>query len=128
MKEQVFYYCKHCGNLATKLNDSGVDMVCCGEEMQVLTANTRDGAREKHIPEVEVNKDMVKVQVGSVLHPMVPEHYIEWVVLQTNKGFQVHYLQPGEEPKAEFKLVSGEKVLAVYEYCNLHGLYKKDLA
>lgn len=126
MKEQKFYRCEHCGNMVSMMHESGAKIVCCGEEMKLLEPNTRDGAYEKHIPEVEVKGDLVKVQIGSVIHPMTEAHYIEWVYLLTEKGGQVHYFQPGEEPKCSFKLVD-DKAITVYEYCNLHGLYKKDL-
>jgi len=90
-----------------------------GEE---LSANTSDGAFEKHVPVIEVNGDVVTVRVGSVEHPSLPAHYIGWILLETEQGFQIHYLKPGMKPEATFKLT--EKVLAAYEYCNLHGLWK----
>ena len=92
--------------------------------MQELVPGTTDAAVEKHLPVYETNDSTVTVTVGSVSHPMMPEHFINWVCLQTNKGFQLKYLNPGEEPKAVFALSDGEKVEAVYEYCNLHGLWK----
>lgn len=90
-----------------------------GEE---LTANTSDGALEKHVPVIEVSGDVVTVRVGSVEHPSLPAHYIGWILLETEQGFQIHYLKPGMKPEATFKVT--EKVLAAYEYCNLHGLWK----
>ncbi len=90
-----------------------------GEE---LTANTVDAAFEKHVPVIEQNEDTVTVKVGSVEHPSIPEHYIEWILLETEMGFQIHYLKPGMKPEAAFKV--NEKVVAAYEYCNLHGLWK----
>lgn len=89
-----------------------------------LTANTTDGAYEKHIPVIEQNGDTVTVKVGSVEHPMLPAHYIEWILLETEQGFQIHYLKPGMKPEATFKV--NEAVVAAYEYCNLHGLWKAE--
>ena len=122
--ELKFFRCNHCGNIIVKIKDSSVPVVCCGENMQELVPGTTDAAVEKHLPVYEVNGSSVSVTVGSVSHPMMPEHFINWVCLQTNKGFQLKYLNPGEEPKAVFALADGEKVEAVYEYCNLHGLWK----
>ena len=122
--ELKFFRCNHCGNIIVKIKDSSVPVVCCGENMQELVPGTTDAAVEKHLPVYEVNGSSVSVTVGSVLHPMLPEHSINWICLQTNKCFQLKYLNPGEEPKAVFALADGEKVEAVYEYCNLHGLWK----
>lgn len=122
--ELKFFRCNHCGNIIVKIKDSTVPVVCCGEQMQELIPGTTDAAVEKHIPVYEVNGFAVSVTVGSTAHPMLPEHFITWICLQTNKGFQLKYLNPGEEPKASFMLGDGEKVEAIYEYCNLHGLWK----
>ena len=92
-----------------------------GEE---LTANTTDGAYEKHVPVIEQNGDSVTVRVGSVDHPMLDVHYIEWILLETAQGFQIHYLKPGMKPEAVFRV--NEPVVAAYEYCNLHGLWKAE--
>lgn len=94
--------------------------------MQELTANTTDGAKEKHVPQVAVDGDILTAQVGSVTHPMVDKHFIQFIYLKTDKGGQFTDLKPGEEPKATFAL-NGAKPEAVYEYCNLHGLWKVDL-
>lgn len=123
--EAKFLICKHCGNIVEVVKESGVAIVCCGEKMSLMVANTSDGAMEKHVPEVEVNGDKVSVTVGSVEHPMLDNHYIQWIYLKTNKGVQKKYLSPGEEPKAEFILAEGEAPVEVYEYCNLHGLWKR---
>ncbi len=122
-----FFHCKQCGKILTLLADSGTPTVCCGEEMRELTANTSDGATEKHVPAVKVVGNNVEAVVGSVPHPMLPEHYIQWIYLHTKKGGQFKYLQPGEEPKASYEL-SDDELIAVYEYCNLHGLWKYELA
>jgi len=125
--EEKFYICKHCGNLIRKVKDAGVPVICCGEEMQELVANTTDAATEKHVPEVSIEGDKVSVQIGSVKHPMLEEHHIEWIYVKTNKGAQMRCLEVGKDPEASFVLAEGEKVLEVYEYCNLHGLWKKEV-
>ena len=121
-----FYKCAHCGNVAVKLFDQGAPLSCCGEEMALLRAGETDGAAEKHVPVVTVG-ETIHVEVGSVLHPMMEAHFITMIVLETSNGFQVKYLQPGEEPKADFAVAPGEEPVAVYEYCNLHGLWKADV-
>lgn len=121
-----FRICRHCGNLVGMINDSGVTMICCGEPMEELTANTTEAAHEKHLPEVTVEGDTVSVKVGSVDHPMIPEHYIEWIYLQTEHGGQRKALNPGDAPAAVF-CVAEDKTVAVFAYCNLHGLWKTDL-
>lgn len=121
-KELKFYICRHCGNIIVKVQDSGVPVVCCGSKMEELVANTTDGAHEKHVPVVIVEDHKVIVKVGSVAHPMIPEHYIQWIVVETEKGFQIHYLDPSDQPEAVFYVE--EPIVAVYEYCNLHGLWK----
>jgi superoxide reductase len=120
-----FYKCNICGNVATKLDDSGVPLVCCGEVMNTMVANTTDGAGEKHVPVVSIDKDIVTVKVGEVTHPMEDKHYIPFIVVETEKGFLTSFLKPGNEPMATFK--TSDKVVRVYEYCNLHGLWKVDL-
>lgn len=119
-----FYKCGHCGNIITKLTDKGVPVMCCGEAMTEMKAGTTDAAVEKHVPVYTVKGNTVEVVVGSVEHPMVEEHWIEWVVLETKNGYQVQHLNPGQEPKANFAICEGDEVTAVYEYCNLHGLWK----
>ncbi len=125
--EIKFYVCRHCGNIVVYLKKGPAPVMCCGQKMEELTANTVEAAVEKHVPEVALENNLVKVVVGSVLHPMTEAHLIEWVVLQTNKGFQKKDLKAGEEPSCEFALSEGEKAECVYAYCNLHGLWKKDL-
>ena len=119
-----FYRCDHCGNIVTFLHAAGVPVMCCGQKMTALLPGTTDASLEKHVPAVEIKGGKVYVQVGSVEHPMLPEHYIQWIALETNLGSQIRYLQPGQAPKAEFVLADGEEMVAVYEYCNLHGLWK----
>ena len=122
-----FYICKHCKNLVTLLHESGVPMVCCGEKMTELVPGKSDGAFEKHVPAVSVDGNAVTVKVGEVEHPMLENHYIQWIVLETKRGAQIHYLKPGEKPEAAFMLAEGDEAIAAYEYCNLHGLWKKEL-
>ena len=98
--------------------------MCCGKPMKEIVPGTSDGAVEKHVPVVEVIGDVVKVKVGAVAHPMLPEHYIEWVSLQTKFGNQRKALEPGQAPEVCFRLCEGDEVEAVYAYCNLHSLFK----
>jgi len=121
-----FFICKHCGNIAGKLKDSGVPLVCCGENMHELIPGEVEAATEKHIPKVTVQGSKVTAEVGEVPHPMAEEHFIEWIYMETENGGQRKILKPGDEPKAVFAL-EDDKAVAVYAYCNLHGLWKKDL-
>lgn len=123
LKEQKIFICNTCGNIVGMVFDSGVNMVCCGEEMEELVPNTVEASVEKHLPVVEIEGNLVKVNVGSADHPMIPEHYIEWIYIQTEKGGQRKNLSPGEAPNAVFAL-ENDKVVAAYAYCNLHGLWK----
>ncbi len=118
----MFRICRHCGNLVGVIHDSGVPMICCGQPMDLLEANTTDASTEKHVPQVQLDGDTLTVTVGSVAHPMEPEHLIQWIYVKTQKGGMRKALQPGEEPKAVF-CVKDDKALEVYAYCNLHGLW-----
>ena len=118
-----FFVCKHCGNMIGLLHDAGVPMICCGEKMVELVPNTTDAAQEKHVPVATVEGNKVVVNVGSVDHPMLDEHWIQWVYLETDKGGHRKVLNPGEKPNVVFALTEDEKPIAVYEYCNLHGLW-----
>ncbi len=122
--EMKFYVCKICGNIISYVKRSGVKVICCGQEMEEITPNTVDASLEKHVPVVNVTNGKVIVRIGGAEHPMVPEHYIEWVALQTSKGNQRKELHPGQKPEVEFCLMPGDKVENVYAYCNLHGLWK----
>ena len=119
-----FYVCNHCGNIVQFVKNKGVPVVCCGEKMSELIPGTSDGAAEKHVPAVKVEGSKVTVTVGSVEHPMQDAHYIEWVILETEKGYQKVDLKPDQAPVAEFIVPEGDKPVAAYEYCNLHGLWK----
>ena len=118
-----FFRCKHCGKIIAIVNDRKVPTICCGEAMEELIPNTSDGAQEKHVPVVEINGNVCTVKVGEVTHPSFDAHYIEWIAIETNFGNQRKVLKPGDEPKAEFALLEGEKVLRAVEFCNLHGLF-----
>lgn len=120
-----FYKCLNCKNMVTFVHDSKVPVVCCGEKMTELVPNTVDASKEKHVPEVLLNGNLVSVTIGSVEHPMTVEHYIEWICLETKNGYQIKYLNPTEKPTAQFALIEGDEVVSVYEYCNLHGLWQK---
>lgn len=122
-----FFKCEHCGNIAVKLVDAGVPMMCCGEKMTELSAGAVDAAVEKHVPVVSVDGATVTVKVGEVTHPMLAEHYIQFVVLETSAGFQVAQLVPETAPEAVFTLPEGVTALRAYEYCNLHGLWVKEI-
>ena len=122
--EQKFYICEHCGNIVAMVRNTGVPVMCCGQKMTEIVPGTTVAAVEKHVPVYQVEGNLVKVRVGSVEHPMLPEHYIEWVSLQTKQGNQRKALHPGDKPEVCFALCEGDQVEAVYAYCNLHSLWK----
>lgn len=126
MCEIRFFVCEHCGNIVGMIHNAGVPMICCGAKMVELTPNTVEASAEKHLPVVSVEADKVFVKIGSVPHPMLPEHHIEWVYLQTDRGGQRKCLKVGSEPEVTFALFD-EKPVAVFAYCNLHGLWKTDI-
>lgn len=119
-----FYYCKHCGNLIGLVLNKGVPLVCCGEDMTELVPNTVEASKEKHVPVVKINGNVVTVLVGSVPHPMEEAHHIDFIYIETKNGGQRKGLNT--DPKAEFVLIDDE-VIAAYAYCNLHGLWKTDI-
>ena len=119
-----FYKCNHCGQIIVKVKDVNVPVICCGEAMEEIIPGSVDASLEKHVPVYEVRGNIVNVTVGSTLHPMTEPHYIEWILLQTKNGNQIVTLKPTDEPKASFALVDNDEVVAVYAYCNLHGLWK----
>lgn len=121
-----FYECKKCGKIIAMVKPSACPVLCCGEEMTEMVPNTVDAAKEKHVPVIEQNGNLVTVTVGSTIHPMLDKHYIQWVSLETKQGNQRKELKPGQEPKVTFALVPGDEVVAAYEYCNLHGLWKAE--
>jgi superoxide reductase len=121
-----FFRCNHCGNIAEIVNDGGVTPSCCGEAMQLLAANTTDAATEKHVPVIEKSGDTIKVSVGSVAHPMLDEHYIQWVAIAQGDKVLRQALKPGAEPVATFKVEDAAAPVTAYEYCNLHGLWRAE--
>ena len=125
MTAPKFFICKKCGNLVGMLVDSKMPLSCCGEAMQELVPNTVDAAKEKHVPEVCIDGHMVHVHIGSTAHPMMPEHYIEWVCLETEHVIQYAHLDPGDYPMAKFSICDGDEVRAVYAFCNQHDLWRK---
>ena len=123
-QEKKFYVCKLCGNIVGLIHAGGGVLSCCGQPMQELIANTTDAAQEKHVPVIEQNGAEVLVKIGSTAHPMLAEHFIEWVYLRTEKGGQRKNLFAGDAPAAHFTITADDKVLEAYAYCNLHGLWK----
>ena len=120
-----FYKCRHCGNVIEKIVDSKVPVVCCGEKMEELVPNTVEASVEKHLPVVtRIDDCTIKVEVGSAAHPMLPEHHIAFIYVETeNGGIRVNL---SDKPEAVICTCSS-KPIAVYEYCNLHGLWKTTL-
>jgi superoxide reductase len=121
-----FYICEKCGNIVGLIHNAGVPLMCCGQKMTLIEPGTVEASHEKHIPVVTVDGNTVKVDIGSVAHPMTEEHLITWVYLQTEKGGQRKNLSAGEAPTVTFALTD-DKPVAVYAYCNLHGLWKADV-
>ena len=126
MSNVKFYICEHCGNIIEKVHDKKVPVVCCGEKMKLLEPGTVEASHEKHIPVVSVDGNSVKVEIGSVAHPMIEEHSILWVCLETSCGVYRKYLEVGKAPAAHFTLSDGENPVAAFAYCNLHGLWKTE--
>ena len=126
MCDNKFYICEHCGNIVGMIHNSGVPMMCCGQKMTKLEAGVVEASHEKHIPVVTVEGNTVRVNVGSVTHPMSEEHHIAWVYLQTNRGGQRKCLDVTGAPEVTFALAD-ETPVAVYAYCNLHGLWKAEI-
>ncbi|MCL1885563.1 MAG: desulfoferrodoxin [Dehalococcoidia bacterium] len=118
-----FFVCKHCGNIALLVNDSGAPLVCCGEHMAEMQPNTTEASVEKHLPVVSLSESTISVKIGSVAHPMDSEHHIAFLYVETEFGGQRKYLKVGEEPSVEF-CFTNDKPIAVYAYCNKHGLWK----
>ncbi|MFH1214084.1 MAG: desulfoferrodoxin [Candidatus Neomarinimicrobiota bacterium] len=125
-KRSQIYKCEICGNIVEVQHEGAGQLVCCGQPMKLMEENTSDGAKEKHVPVIEKLADSYKVSVGSVLHPMLENHFIEWIELIADGQVFRQYLKPGDTPVAVFK-VNAAKVTA-REYCNIHGLWKGTLA
>ena len=123
----TIYKCKNCGQLVEVVHAGTGELVCCGVPMEKQMAGTSDGAAEKHVPVIEKIEGGYLVKVGSVPHPMVEAHYIQWICLGTKNGGQFHFFVPGDTPEAVFEITEGDAPVAAYEYCNLHGLWKADI-
>ena len=123
--QQKYFICQHCGNIVTLIRDCGVPVYCCGKAMQEIRSCATDAAQEKHVPVYQVHGNQVTVTVGKAEHPMTPEHYIEWVCLETEHGIQYAHLDPDDKPKAKFSICDGDEVQAVYAFCNQHDLWRK---
>ena len=121
-----FYRCAICGKIVAMVKETSIPTICCGQEMTQLIPGTTDGAAEKHVPVVTRKGNIVEVKVGSVEHPMTKEHYIQWICLQTKQGNQRKRLTPNDKPEAKFMIFDDDEIEAVYEYCNLHSLWKSE--
>jgi len=126
MKKLKIFKCAHCGNVVAKLVDKNVPVFCCGEKMEELVANTIEASVEKHLPIINIKKDIVNIKVGSVEHPMETSHFINFIAIETETGYTVISLSPNDKPEATV-YVGTNKPIAVYEYCNLHGLWKAEI-
>jgi len=124
--KQKFFICKHCGNMVGLIDNKSVPLICCGEKMTELVPNTVEASTEKHLPAISVSGDSISVEIGSVPHPMETDHHIMFVYVETDRGGQRKRLNVGEKPKLEFHF-SQDKPIAVYAYCNLHGLWKTEV-
>ena len=122
-----FFKCKLCGQTIAVIEKTACNVKCCGQDMEEIVPNTVDAAKEKHVPAVTVEGNIVKVAIGSTEHPMTEAHLIEWVCLQTEQGMQRKTLTASDKPYVEFALTPDEKPIAAYAYCNLHGLWKADI-
>ena len=126
MKELKLLYCTHCKKIVEVVNDNKVPVICCGEPMKEIVPNSTEAAVEKHLPVISEENGVVNVTVSTVTHPMTAEHYITNIWLETNKAVYKKVLSPDLAPEAQFILAEGEKAVAAYEYCNLHGLWKAE--
>lgn len=126
--DMKFYHCEICEKVIAVISEDGIPTECCGQDMILLEPKRADSSTEKHVPVFSVEGTTVKVHVGSTLHPMTEEHGIRWIGLSTDRGFQFKELHPGDAPEACFCICGNERVLTVYSYCNLHGLWCNDTA
>ncbi len=121
-----FLKCKKCGVIVGVIREPADGTPFCGGDLEELVPNTVDAAAEKHVPVIAIEGQAVTVTIGEVDHPMIPEHFIEWIALETEQGMQRKSLEPGDAPVRSFSLAEGDKAVAAYAYCNLHGLWKAD--
>ncbi len=123
--EIKYYICDTCKKIVAIVKDAPVPTMCCGKPMREIIPGTTDAAVEKHVPVVKQEGRSVEVSIGEVTHPMLEEHFIEWISIETKEGYQIKKLTPASEPKAVFVLSETDELAAAYEYCNIHGLWKK---
>jgi len=123
-KRLEIYKCEACGNIVEVVNGGEGELVCCGDPMKLMTENTVDAAKEKHVPVIEKVDSGIRVKVGDVAHPMEEKHYIQWIELIADGKAYRQFLNPGEQPEAVFAVEASQ--LTAREYCNLHGLWKAD--
>ncbi len=123
-EQKQVYKCEVCGNIVEVLHGGAGELVCCGEPMKLQKEKSEDEGNEKHVPVIEKTENGVKVKVGSVLHPMEEEHYIEWIAIEADGVTYRKYLKPGDSPEAEF-CVKADNISA-REYCNIHELWKSE--
>lgn len=122
MEEVRFYCCNRCGNIVTMMRDTGAPLCCCGRPMEQLCPNSSGASPVVHKPVITVKNGVFCVEVGAQPHPMLPEHFIQWIYVQTKEGGQFKWLCPGDRPQAAFSFC-GDRPVAVYAFCNLHGLW-----
>lgn len=122
-----YYICNTCGNIVVLFEDAGVIPSCCNNTMEEIVCKTKDEMKEKHVPVVDIKDREVVIKVGEILHPMKEDHYIKWIVLETDKGKYIRSLKPGQEPIVKFWIDKDEIPKYVYAYCNLHSLWEKKL-
>lgn len=128
MNELVFYRCEPCGNLIVMIENSGVIPECCGTHMTRLEPCSVDASLEKHVPVILQKGKDVWVEIGSIAHPMTSQHFIKWIIVQTDRGAYARTLEPDELPTIHFRINPDEDVIAAYAYCNLHGLWSSSPA
>jgi len=116
------YMCEVCGNIVELVHAGEGELVCCGQPMKLMSENTSDGAKEKHVPVIERTAEGIRVTVGSVAHPMEEAHYIEWIELLADGIAYRAFLEPGDRPEATFRVEASR--VSAREYCNKHGLWK----
>ncbi|MCQ2565265.1 MAG: desulfoferrodoxin [Clostridia bacterium] len=122
-KELSFYKCSICGKVIVMIDSTLAPTICCGREMRKLEPQSIEASTEKHVPVIEDHEDWIHVRVGSTIHPMDANHYIQWIAVQTTRGFCIKYLEPGEKPEAIF-CTGKDRVINVWEYCTIHGLWE----
>ena len=122
-----FYNCNKCGNIYEVVEDSGCRVSCCGIPMEEIIPGAVDASEEKHVPVILQDGSRVRIVIGEILHPMGSDHYIQWISIDTKEGIQRKELSPESAPEASFILTEDDELISVYAYCNLHGLWKKEV-